>query len=85
MNSSITINDRESVTVTGVNSVDMITDSEVCAFTAKGDLVIRGSRLETEEFDPSSGILRINGHIDSFCYKTEKRHLPDNFIAKLFR
>ncbi|MBQ3841997.1 MAG: hypothetical protein II820_04825 [Ruminiclostridium sp.] len=85
MNSSITLNDRESLTVTGVNSVDMITDGEVCVFTEKGDLVIKGSRLEAEKFDPSSGILRVNGHIDSFCYKTEKRHLPDNIIAKLFR
>lgn len=85
MNSSITVNDRENITVTGVNSVDMITDGEVCVFTEMGDLVIRGSLLEAEEFDPASGILRVNGHIDSFCYKTEKRHLPDNFIAKLFR
>ena len=85
MNSSITVNDRENITVTGVNSVDMITEGEVCVFTEKGDLVIKGSCLEADEFDPASGILRINGHIDSFCYKTEKRHLPDNLIAKLFR
>ena len=85
MNSSITVNDRENITVTGVHSVDMITDGEVCVFTEKGDLVIRGSRLEADEFDPASGILRVNGHIDSFCYKTEKRHLPDNIISKLFR
>ena len=85
MNSSITVNDRESATLTGVNSVESVTEAEICVFTGKGDLVIRGSGLEADEFDPGSGILRVRGHLDSFSYTTEKRHLPDNFISKLFR
>lgn len=85
MNSSITIDDRESMIVSGVSSVESITDTSVCIFTANGDLVIKGECLETDTFDPGSGILHIRGRIDSLAYTTEKNHLSDNIVARLFR
>ncbi len=85
MNSSITINDRGSLLVSGVKSVESVTDSEIAIFTEEGDLIIRGHELVSEEFDPGSGVFRVNGRIDGVSYRTEKRHLPDNFISRLFR
>lgn len=85
MNSSITVNDRETAVITGVKSVERITDTEIFLFTGLGDLLIKGERLESGEFDPKSGIYRLRGHIDSLSYLTEKYHLPDNFISRLFK
>ncbi len=85
MNSSITVDNRSAVSLTGVKSVESVTNTAVVVFTDDGDLVIRGSSLGAEEFDPESGILRIFGRIDSLSYTTDKRHLADNVIAKLFR
>ena len=85
MNSSITINDRETTVITGVKSVESITESEIFVFTENGDLIIRGRELQSEEFDPADGIFRINGRIDSISYTTEKYHLSDNLISRLFR
>ncbi len=85
MNSSITVKDRAYVTLTGVKSVESITDSKIFLFTEAGDLVIKGETLESDEFDPADGIYRIRGHIISLCYTTEKYHFPDNIISRLFR
>ena len=85
MNSSVTINDRGSLLVSGVKSVESVTDSEIAVFTEQGDLVIKGSGLVSEEFDPGSGIFRANGRIDAVSYRMGKRHLPDNIISRLFR
>ena len=85
MNSSITIDDRERMIISGVKSVELITETVITLFTEQGDLTVKGSGLATDEFDPGSGILRVRGRIDSVCYTTEKYHLPDNIIARLFR
>lgn len=85
MNSSITIDDRQKLLISGVKSVELVTDTNVNLFTEQGDLSVRGSGLETDEFDPASGLLRIRGRIDSVSYTSEKRHLPENIITKLFR
>ena len=68
-----------------MKSVELVTDTNVNIFTEQGDLCVYGSGLETDEFDPASGTLRISGRIDSVSYTTEKRHLPENIITKLFR
>ena len=85
MNSSITVDDRERLIITGVKSVESITDTQITVFTSKGDLVVRGEGLETDEFEPASGMLRVRGRIDALSYTTEKDHLPDNIITRLFR
>ena len=85
MNSSITVNDRNAGIITGVKSVESITDTEISVFTELGDLLIKGSALESDEFDPGNGIYRFRGHIDFVIYITEKYHLSDNFISRLFK
>lgn len=85
MNSSITVNDRGTAVVTGVKSVESITETEIFIFTELGDLLIKGQGMQSDEFDPGSGIFRLTGHIDSLTYLTEKYHLSDNFISRLFK
>lgn len=85
MNSSITVNDREITVITGVKSVESVTDTEIFLFTEKGDLIIKGRGLVSDEFDSANGIFRITGTVDQFSYTTDKYHLPDNLITRLFR
>jgi|GEM_PF-2703588 len=85
MNSSITINNRETIVITGVKSVEKLTGTELLIFTELGDLLIKGKGIESDEFDPGSGIFRARGCIESFGYLTEKYHLSDNFISRLFK
>ncbi len=85
MNSSITVNDRETAIITGVKSVESMTDTEISVFTEKGDLLICGESLQPDEFDPHSGVFTVHGRIDRLSWLTEKHHLPDNLISRLFR
>lgn len=85
MNSSITVNDRETIVITGVKSVEKLTGTELLIFTELGDLLIKGKGMESDEYDPRSGILRARGYIESLSYLTEKYHLSDNFISRLFK
>ena len=85
MNSSITVNDRSDLLVSGVKSVESITDTEIVIFTDDGDLVIKGGSLESDEFDPASAVFRARGRIDALTYRTGKRHLSDNIISRLFK
>lgn len=85
MNSSITIDDRERMIISGVKSVESVTDTLITLFTENGDLAVKGEGLATDEFDPNGGLLRVNGRIDALIFTTEKYHLPDNFISRLFR
>lgn len=85
MNSSVTIDDRKRILITGVRSVVSVTDTVISLFTESGDLTVKGSGLCAGEFDPGSGTLKAEGRIDSISYTTESRHLPDNFISRLFR
>lgn len=85
MNSSVTVDDRKCLIITGVRTVVSITDKVISVNTEAGDLLVSGSGMCADEFDPGSGILKARGRIDSLTYTTDGRHLPDNFISRLFR
>ncbi len=85
MNSCITIDDRERMIISGVKTVVSVTDELISLYTENGDLVVKGAGFEAEEFDPASGIFRVSGRIDSLSFMTDKYHLSDNLLTRLFR
>ena len=85
MNNCITIDDRERMIISGVKTVVSVTDELISLYTENGDLIVKGGEFEAEEFDPASGIFRVSGRIDSLSFMTEKYHLSDNFLTRLFR
>ena len=85
MNTSILIENREKAVVRGAVSVVNITEKEVFLSTEDGDLKITGSCFEGDSFEPEKKLFIFSGRIDSIRFTTEKQHLPDNIISKLFR
>lgn len=84
-NHSLIIENREKVRITSVNKAERFSDTEVLVYTDNGDLLIKGSGLEVESIETLGGDAEIIGHIDSVAYLSEKYHIPDNFLARLFR
>lgn len=82
---TLIIENREKVSVTAVNMTERFSEREVLIYTAGGDLLIKGNGLEIESFSGVGGEAVIIGHIESVVYVSEKYHIPDNFLAKLFR
>ncbi|MBQ8902684.1 MAG: YabP/YqfC family sporulation protein [Oscillospiraceae bacterium] len=81
----LVIENRNSVNLSGVKKADSFSPLEIAVYTEEGDLLIRGKELVVEEFNETKGELKINGRIDSLSYRSDKQHIPDNFLSRLFR
>ncbi len=79
------IENRSLISISGVKKADSFSPEAVAVYTEEGDLLIRGTDLIVEEFNEAKGELKINGRITSLAYLTEKQHMPDNFLSRLFR
>lgn len=79
------IENRDSISISGVKKADSFSPCEIAVYTEQGDLLIKGSELMVEEFNEAKGDLKINGRVDSLSYRSEKQHIPDNFLSRLFR
>lgn len=82
---NIIIENREVIRISGVKSVEKFTESDIFIFTERGDLLIKGDKLEVKEFDTERGNISITGNMNALTFTTDKYHLPDNFISRLFR
>lgn len=79
------IENRDSVSISGVKKADSFSPCEISVYTEQGDLVIHGNELTVEDFNEAKGDLKINGRVDSLSYRSDKQHIPDNFLSRLFR
>ncbi len=79
------IENRSAISISGVKKADSFSPLEIAVYTEQGDLLIRGNELTVEEFNEASGELKISGKVDSLSYRSDKQHIPDNFLSRLFR
>lgn len=79
------IENRSFISISGVKKADSFSPEAVAVYTEEGDLIIKGSGLTVEEFNETKGELKINGRLTSLSYLTEKQHMPDNLLSRLFR
>lgn len=84
-NHHIILENRELLHATGVKSTESFHDEKIVLHTECGDLAIYGSGLSVRELDMGSGDFEVRGRIDSVQYLSDHRHIPDNFISRLFR
>ena len=81
----VIIENRDYTSISGVKKADSFSTEEIAIYTEQGDLLIKGSELMVEEFNENSGEIKINGKLNSLSYLSDKRHIPDNFLSRLFR
>lgn len=81
----LVIENRDAISISGVKKADSFSPVEIAVYTEQGDLLIRGNELIVEEFNEAKGELKINGRVDSLSYRSDKKHIPDNFLSRLFR
>ena len=79
----VTLENREKLTLTGVNDVESFDEQCVVVYTDYGQLTIRGSGLNITKLSVESGDLAVDGNIFFLTY-TETRP-NENFFKKLFR
>ena len=80
----LTLEDREQLTVTGVEEVESFDETSIVMVTGRGTLVVRGSGLHIEQLSLDDGQLRVEGSVESLTYEDDGGG-QTGFWGRLFR
>ena len=81
---SLIIENRKTLTATGVSNVDSFNDETVVASMDLGDMTVHGSKLHISKLNLDTGELTLDGEIVSVTY-TENRSSGNGVFARLFK
>lgn len=81
---SLILENRKSLTATGVSNVDSFDEQTVVAYTDLGELTIRGRDLHICKLNIETGELTMTGEISSMSY-SESQAAQGGFFSRLFR
>lgn len=83
---NITLENRNRLTLTGVEEVISFDDEKILLNTKLGSLTIKGAELKMNKLDVQNGDVIIVGKIASMIYSgKELRKEKENIITKLFK
>lgn len=83
----ITLNNRGSGLITGVNAVISFDPNEILLETEQGMLLIKGKELNVTKLTLEKGEVEIDGKVDSFTYSDIKAGIKDDgsLFNRLFK
>ena len=83
----LTLNNRRSCSLTGVNDVLSFDENEIILETEQGMLMIRGVELHVNRLTLDKGEVDIDGRIDSFTYSEQSaaNGRGESLLARLFK
>ena len=76
------LEDRESLTVSGVEEVESFDENTIVMYTAQGTLIVRGEGLHIEKLSLDGGDLKVEGMVESLTYEETRRN-KGGFFARL--
>lgn len=82
--SSVTLQSRRKLTITGVEDVESFDESTIVLYTTEGLLVIRGTDLHIEKLSIDGGELNLEGTVDSLNYE-DVSSKSSGFFSRLFK
>lgn len=80
---SLILENRCTLTATGVSNVDSFDEQTIVAYTDLGQLVIKGTKLQINKLNIDTGELTINGNVSSMSYS--ETQLVGGFFSRLFK
>lgn len=80
----IILEDRKTLTLTGVKDVSGFDEQKVILQTELGELTIKGGNLHINDFSHENGELNLDGKVDSLVY-TEDKRTEGGFFARLLK
>ena len=79
----LVLEERESLTVSGVEEVESFDESAIYLTTAQGPLEIQGEGLHIEKLSLDGGDLKVEGRVNALLYGEENR-TGGGLFARLF-
>ena len=76
------LEDRENLTVSGVEEVESFDENTIVMYTAQGTLIVRGEGLHIEKLSLDGGDLKVEGMVESLTYEESRRN-KGGFFARL--
>lgn len=85
--SSISLENRKLLSLTGVNEVINFDDEKISLKTNLGALLIKGSGLKMNKLDVQNGEVIIGGYISNINYLNKKNKVKKgkNILSKIFK
>jgi len=83
MSHHLILEDREHLTVSGVEEVESFDENAIVMVTAQGVLIIRGAGLHIEKLSLDGGDLKVEGTVESLVYEEDRRS-RGGFFSRLF-
>ena len=81
---NVIMEDRHTLTVSGISDVDSFDEQTVVIFTQMGELTVRGSDLHIINLNVDSGELSLEGTVNSLTYSDEQPG-KGGFFSRVFR
>ena len=81
----IMMEERSSLTVSGVSDVERFDENEIVMSTSKGTLVVTGENLHIEKLSLDGGDLKVEGDIDALTYEESRRERSGGLLSRLLR
>ena len=81
---NLILEERGSLTVTGVEDIDSFDDQTVVIYTGLGELTVRGNQLHIERIDLQAGELELQGQVYALTY-ADQPAVRGGFFARIFR
>lgn len=79
---NLILEDREKLTVSGVEEVESFDENTIVMDTAQGILIVRGEDLHIEKLSLDGGDLKVEGTVESLTYEDDRRE-KGGFFARL--
>ncbi|MBE6871678.1 MAG: sporulation protein YabP [Ruminococcaceae bacterium] len=83
--SNIIMENRKSMTVSGITDMGNFDDQTVTAYTDFGMLTVKGSGLHISKLSVETGELAISGEISMIAYSDSAGKKATGVLAKIFR
>lgn len=80
----VVLEERGSLSVSGVEDVENFDGNTIVMVTVKGTLVVRGEDLHVEKLSLDGGDLKVEGTVDALTYEDDGRE-KGGFLARLLR
>ena len=82
---SLTLENRNTLTITGLTDIDRFDEREIVVFTGQGELSITGRELHIRSVSLETGDLTVEGEIWGLLYGDKDKRAPLTALGRLFR
>ncbi len=81
----VVIEERKSLTVSGVEDVERFDENTIVLSTSKGTMVVTGENLHIEKLSLDGGDLKVEGDVDAVTYEDDGGGGRGGFLSRLLR